>query len=328
MNPTKSSARHDHDAADLLHSHEFGGHNREGERRTAWVMWLTIATMAVEIVAGWLTGSMALLADGWHMGTHATALGIAWAAFVFARKHARDPRFTFGTGKVGILAAFGSAIVLAGVAILMFWESGLRLIKPAAIRFDEALFVAVIGLIVNLASAWLLGRPHDHGHGDGAQGEPLHHDHNMRAAYIHVVADAATSVLAIVALLAARQWGWMWADPLMGIVGGTIILRWAWGLARETGHILVDGDIPPEEPDAIRRAIESDGDSKVTDLHVWRVGGTEKAAIISLVTSQSRAPSDYRAVLRPFQDLKHVSIEVNACAVCAGKKASEVADQT
>ena len=309
-------------AEDFLHSHEFEEPNREGERRTAWVAWLTIVTMVVEIGAGWFTGSMALLADGWHMGTHAAALGIAWAAFVFTRRHSRDTRFTFGTGKVGILAAFGSAIILAGVALLMFWESGLRLIRPTAIRFDEALVVAVIGLIVNLVSAWLLGQPHDHKHEAGAQGEPLRHDHNMRAAYVHVLADALTSVLAIAALLVARQWGWMRADPLMGIVGGAIILRWAWGLARETGHILVDGDTAPGEQDAIRRAIESDGDSKVTDLHVWQVGTTEKAAIISLVTSRNRSPADYRAVLHPFEQLKHVSIEVNACTVCNGKASS------
>jgi cation diffusion facilitator family transporter len=294
--------------------------------------------MVVEIAAGWITGSMALLADGWHMGTHATALGIAWAAFVFARKHAHDPRFTFGTGKVGILAAFGSAIILAGVAILMFWESGFRLVKPTAIKFNEALLVASVGLAVNLVSAWLLGRPREHGHSnqhhdhDGHHNhEPRdqehhehHHDHNMRAAYIHVMADAATSVLAIGALLVARQWGWMRADPLMGIVGGALILRWAWSLLRDTGHILVDGDIAVEESEAIRQAIESDGDSKVTDLHVWRVGTTEKAAIVSLVTSQSRSPSDYRAVLQSFADLKHISIEVNVCADCTGKEASGV----
>lgn len=324
----ENNGQHEHAAADLLHSHEFSALNREGERRTAWVACLTIVTMAVEIAAGWITDSMALLADGWHMGTHATALGIAWAAFAFTRTHARDPRFTFGTGKVGILAAFGSAIVLAGVAILMFWESGLRLIKPVAIRFDEALLVAVIGLAVNLVSAWLLGRPHEHGHGHGARGRRLRHDHNMRAAYVHVLADAVTSVLAIAALLAARQWGWMRADPLMGVVGGAIILRWAWSLARETGHILVDGDIEPVETEAVRHAIESDGDSKVTDLHIWRVGATEKAAIVSLLTSQARSPADYRAVLRSFEDLKHISIEVNACAVCADKGASGAVERT
>jgi cation diffusion facilitator family transporter len=313
-------AYHQHESEELLHTHEFSNHNHEGERRTAWVMWLTILTMAVEIGTGWITGSMALLADGWHMGTHAAALGMAWAAFVFSRRHARDPRFTFGTGKVGVLAAFGSAIILAGVAIVMFWESGHRLLNPVTIRFNEALFVATIGLIVNLASAWLLGHSHTHNHHDEAPAEPIYHDHNMRAAYIHVMADALTSVLAIAALLAARQWGWMWADPLMGIVGGVLIIRWSWGLARETGHILVDGDIPPEEPEAIRRAIESDGDSKVTDLHVWRVGPTEKAAIISLVTSQPKPPSDYRTMLHSFKDLKHISIEINPCVVCSGKQ--------
>jgi cation diffusion facilitator family transporter len=321
--------RHEHATENLQHSHEFGAFNREGERRTALVTWLTIVMMVVEIAAGWITGSMALLADGWHMGTHATALGIAWAAFVFARKHARNPRFTFGTGKVGILAAFGSAIILAGVAILMFWESGVRLVRPTAIKFDEALLVASIGLVVNLVCAWILGRSGEHGHShhhdehghDHHDHEHGHHhrDHNMRAAYMHVVADAATSVLAIGALLVARQWGWMRADPLMGIVGGALILRWSWGLLRDTGHILVDGDIATEESDAIRQAIESDGDSKVTDLHVWRVGTTEKAAIVSLVTSQSRSPSDYRTVLRSFADLKHISIEVNVCPECAGK---------
>lgn len=311
--------RHGLAVNELLHSHEFSALNREGERRTAWVMWLTIAAMVLEILAGWITGSMALLADGWHMGTHATALGIAWASFVFTRRHARDPRFTFGTGKVGILTAFGSAIVLGLVAILMFWESGQRLLAPKTIRFDEALLVALIGLAVNLVSAWLLRGSHGHTHGPTGHADPMRHDHNLRAAYFHVLADAVTSVLAIAALLAARQWGWMWADPLMGIVGGAIILRWAWSLARETGQILTDSDLAPAEADAIRRAIESDGDSAVTDVHVWRVGAAEKSAIISLVTGQGRTPADYRARLRSFTELRHISIEVNPCAACTGK---------
>ncbi len=314
-----STPLHTHNIEDLLHSHEFSHHNHEGERRTAWVTWLTILTMVVEIVAGSMTGSMALLADGWHMGTHAAALGIAWVAFVFSRKHAHDRRYTFGTGKVGILAAFGSAIILAGVAIMMFWESGHRLLNPVPIRFNEALLVATIGLVVNLASAWLLGTPNSNDHSHNGRVGHLH-DHNMRAAYIHVMADALTSVLAIAALLVARQWGWMRADPFMGLIGGTLILRWAWGLAKETGHILVDGDISPEEPLAIQRAIESDGDSKVTDLHVWRVGAKDKAAIISIITNQPRLPSDYRNLLKSFKDLKHISIEINTCAVCAEKQ--------
>jgi cation diffusion facilitator family transporter len=316
MNPNE---RHEHGMAEFRHSHEFGGQNLEGERRTAWVTWLTLVTMAVEIAAGWMTGSMALLADGWHMGTHATALGIAWAAFVFARRHSLDPRFAFGTGRVGILAAFGSAMLLGAVALLMFWESGMRLIRPAVIRFDEALLVAAAGLVVNVVSAMVLGRrgdhEHSHPHHDERHSYPGH-DFNLRAAYVHVLADALTSVLAIAALLAARQWGWMRADPLMGIVGGAIVLRWAWTLARQTGCVLIDGDVDPAERDAIRKVVESDGETRVADLHIWRVGAREKAAILSLVTGCPQPPAHYRELLRPFEELKHISIEVN---VCAGK---------
>ncbi len=233
---------------------EFGALNREGERRTAWVMWLTIATMILEIAAGWITGSMALLADGWHMGTRMRRPWESRGIFAFPPA-ARDPRFTFGTfGKVGILTAFGSAIVLGLVAVMMFWESGQRLWTPTPIRFDEALLVALIGLAVNLASAWLLG---NHGHTPAFTGHADHmrHDHNLRAAYFHVLADAVTSVLAIAALLAARQWGWMWADPLMGIspaapssCGGPG--AWRAKLARFSR----DGDLAPAEADAVRRA--------------------------------------------------------------------------
>ncbi len=325
--PRGQRRRHSHAVAELIHSHAFSAVQREGERRTAWVTGLTIAAMAVEIAAGWATGSMALLADGWHMGTHAAALGIAWASFAFARRQARNPRFTFGTGKVGILTAFGSSIILGGAALLMFWESTLRLLSPTPIRFNEALAVALIGLAVNIASAWLLGRP------DGPGGHPHNHDlhpprdHNLRAAYFHVLADALTSVLAIAALLTARQWGWLRADPLMGLVGGAIILRWAWSLALDTGRILTDSDLDPAETECIRRAIESDGDSIVTDLHVWRVGAAEQAAIISLVSGQARAPADYRARLLTFPDLRHVSIEVNPCAECNRQDGQPPADR-
>ncbi len=273
-------------------------------RRTQAVLVLTLVTMAAEIVAGTIYGSMALLADGWHMGSHAAAMGIAVFAYAYARRHAHSGVYTFGTGKVGDLAGFASALFLAMVAGLMVVESTERLMSPVNIAFDEALIVAVLGLLVNLMSAWLLKdghQYHDHGHS---------YDHNLRAAYIHVLTDALTSVLAIVALLAGKFWGAAWMDPAMGFVGAIIILRWAWGLALSTSRILLDADPPGRITAAVRAAIESDADNRIADLHIWRVGPGHLAAMITVVTGEPRPPAHYKNLLGDIIALSHVTIEV------------------
>ncbi len=325
------------------HPHGYGaeGHG-EGERRTRWVVGLTLAMMVGEIVAGTVFRSMALLADGWHMGTHAAALGVAVFAYRYARRHAGDPRYSFGTGKVGALGGFASAVGLAVVALLVLVESARRLASPVEIRFDEAIAVAVLGLLVNLGSALLLrdqdhghGHGHGHGHEDGREDDhdhgpghedhgdhgrgdaghpPVHRDHNLRAAYLHVLADALTSVLAIVALVSGRSLGWTWMDPMMGVVGGTVIARWSWGLLRDTGAVLLDAEAEHALRAAIVRALEAGGDDRVADLHVWRVGPRHLAAIVSIVTHAPREPEHYRARLAAFPDLVHVTVEVNGCA--------------
>jgi len=288
--------------------------------------------MVIEIGAGTVYGSMALVADGWHMSTHASAMLISALAYLYARRHAHNTRFTFGTGKLGDLAGFASAIVLALIALIMGWESILRLLDPVAINFREAIAIAVVGLIVNLVSAWLLRDDHSHhhhghsGHGhshDHAHDHDHHHEHdgdhhhhdggrdnNLRSAYVHVIADAMTSVLAIVALLLGSRFGWTFLDPVMGIVGGLVILQWAWGLLRISGAVLLDF-IPPGEdlPDEIREAIET-GEDRITDLHVWQVGPGHHAAIVAVATPVSRDPSFYKARLAAIHELSHVTVEV------------------
>ncbi|WP_353646820.1 CDF family Co(II)/Ni(II) efflux transporter DmeF [Mesorhizobium sp. WSM2239] len=301
------------------HDHVFLGDRHErNERRTWLVIALTTTMMVAEIVAGTLFGSMALVADGWHMATHAAAMLIAALAYLYARRNARNPRFTFGTGKMGDLAGFASAIVLALIAVLIGWESVLRFSAPVPIDFTQAIWVAAIGLAVNLASAWLLRDDHDHhSHGQGhAHDHHGHHhndtvrDNNLQAAYLHVLADALTSVLAIVALLAGSVYGWIWLDPAMGIVGALIIARWSWGLIRDAGGVLLDY-IPPGEdlPNAIREVVETEGGS-ITDLHVWQLGPGHHGAIVSLVASEPKAPSHYREKLAQIATLSHVTIEV------------------
>jgi cation diffusion facilitator family transporter len=325
-------------AESLKHEHVFlGADHRRNERRVWLVIALTATMMVAEIVAGSVFGSMALTADGWHMSTHAGAMLIAALAYLYARRQAHDPRFTFGTGKLGDLAGFASAIVLALIALLIGWESLMRLASPVAIDFDQAIFVAVIGLAVNLVSAWLLREDHDHHahHGSHYQGGHHHaghhheghhggHDHahdgghgragrdnNLRAAYLHVLADALTSVLAIAALVLGRLYGWSALDPIMGVVGGLVIARWSWGLIRVTAGVLLDaqsgedGDLAAK----IRRQVETEQD-RISDLHVWQVGPGHHAAIIALVTSKPRPPSFYKEKLRGFQDLSHVTVEV------------------
>jgi cation diffusion facilitator family transporter len=310
---------HLNDLAPWRHSHTFETDRpARGERRTRWVVAITVAMMVVEIAAGTVFGSMALLADGWHMGTHAAALGVAVFAYAYARKHAADPRYSFGTGKVGALGGFASAVGLAVVALLVLAESARRLASPVAIRFDEAIAVAALGLAVNLVCAWLLrddhevqaddrhAHRHDHAHGH-------HRDLNLRAAYLHVLADALTSVFAIVALLTGKLLGWGWMDPIMGILGALVIARWSVGLLRDTSAVLLDAEVASARRDAIRGAIET-GPDRVSDLHVWRVGPRHLAAIVSVVASTPRPPSAYKERLRGFTDLAHVTIEVHACA--------------
>jgi cation diffusion facilitator family transporter len=306
--------------ASRAHDHVFLGDNHErNERRTWFVIALTATMMVAEITAGTMFGSMALVADGWHMSTHAAAMLIAALAYFFARRNARNPRFTFGTGKLGDLAAFASAVILALIALLIGWESFLRLANPVSISFPQAISVAVIGLAVNLICAWLLrddhshqayGHRHDHGHHEDHHA----HDNNLRAAYLHVLADALTSLLAIFALLAGSVYGWLWLDPLMGIVGALVIARWSWGLIRDAGGVLLDY-VPADEdlPEEIRSAIEAEGDV-VVDLHVWQLGPGHHGAIVSLLSDNPKAPSLYRAKLAHIHDLSHVTVEVEARA--------------
>jgi cation diffusion facilitator family transporter len=279
-----------------------------GERRTRLVVGLTFVMMVAEVAAGLLFGSMALLADGWHMGTHAAAIGLATYAYVFERRHARDPRYTFGPGKARALGGFASAVGLAAAALFVFVESAGRLFAPVSIRYDEALAVAALGLVVNLGSALLL-RHDEHDHAGGLEGN-AHPDHNLRAAYLHVLADALTSVLALGALFAGKLAGWVWLDPAMGLVGALVIARWSWGLLRDTGAVLLDAEVDPERLAAIRGALEGGGDADVVDLHVWRVGPGHFAAIAVLVSARPREPDAYRQRLTAFPDLAHVTVEV------------------
>jgi len=305
------------------HSHVFlgEGHSRN-ERRTWFVIALTATMMVAEITAGSIFGSMALVADGWHMSTHAAAMLIAALAYRYARKQAHNPRFTFGTGKLGDLAGFASAIILALIALLIGWESLQRFYAPVSINFGEAIFVAVIGLGVNIVSAWLLkdDHSHHHGHEHGHDHAHHHHDHdhhhgggtdnNLRAAYLHVVADAFTSVLAIAALTLGSLYGWVWLDPAMGVVGALVIARWSWGLIRDAGGVLLDY-VPEHEdlPDEIRGLIETNGD-RINDLHVWQVGPGHHAAIVCVASKAPRPVSEYKARLSEIHDLSHVTVEV------------------
>ena len=297
------------------HAHHFDSVNERGERNTRRVIALTLAMMVIEIVAGLSFGSMALLADGWHMGTHAFALGISAFAYVYARRNRSNPAYSFGTGKVGVLGGYTSAVVLAVVALIMAVESVSRLITPNPIQFGEAILVAAVGLVVNLASALLLKEhhAHDHHHHEHADGETEHHDHNLRAAYLHVVADAMTSVFAIVALLAGKSLGWVWMDPVMGVVGSLVIGKWSYGLLRDTSRILLDSGTSQDRKSAIKAAIEADADNRVTDLHLWRVSSLHLAAIITVVTHLPRPVEHYKSLLEDFTDISHLTIEVIAC---------------
>ena len=311
------------------HDHVFLGRNHERNEKRVWmVIALTTVMMVAEIVAGNWFGSMALTADGWHMSTHAGAMLISALAYLYARREARNPRFTFGTGKFGDLAGFASAIVLAVVALLIAVESAMRLVNPVEIDFNQAIIVAVIGLAVNLVSAVLLkdDHGHDHGHGHGSHahhghGSHAHHgdhgaakggrDNNLRAAYLHVLADALTSVLAIVALLLGKWNGWSFLDPAMGIVGGLVIARWSWGLVRSTATALLDAMPQAEDlPQEIRESVETEED-RITDLHVWQVGPGHHAAIVAIQSQAPQAPAFYKQKLAAIHELSHVTVEVS-----------------
>lgn len=294
----------------LAHDHVFlGKRHDENARRTLWVVALTAVMMVGEIAAGLAFNSMALLADGFHMATHAGALGIAAIAYAYAKRHAHGRRYSFGTGKVGDLAGFASALVLGIVALGIAFESAMRLVDPSPVAFTEATIIAVIGLGVNIVSALLLGHGHDHDHDhahDHHHGHAHERDNNLRSAYLHVVADALTSVLAIAALLGGRYLGWVWLDPLMGIVGSVVIAVWAWSLIRDTGAVLLDATDAAIEAE-IRELVEGPGDAKITDLHVWRVGPGAHSAIISVVGATRETIC---ARVKPVHEIEHLTVEI------------------
>ncbi len=348
---------HQHEIAAFQHSHVFDTGNPTGERRTLAVLLITLITMVVEILTGWLTGSMALLADGWHMGTHAAAMGVALGAYVLARRWASDPRFSFGTWKIEVLAAFGSSVALGLVGIAIAVESLTRLYRPTAIDTQTAFWVALIGLLVNLICAWLLhgaegdhahhghghGHGHDRGHGRDHHAHDDHHDHrhdhrhdhehghehdahaahhhaardlNLRAVYVHVLADALTSVLALVALAGAANLGWVWLDPAVGLVGAVMISVWAINLGRASAHTLLDAEPNTRLRARIEEALQSDGDTRIAELHLWRVGRGNWALIASVVAGHAVDAAVYRQRLAAIDGLAHVNVEVQVCPSC------------
>ncbi|MFL1501893.1 CDF family Co(II)/Ni(II) efflux transporter DmeF [Pseudomonas sp. O64] len=299
-------------AAHSAHTHEhvfLGSAHDENAKRTLWVVMLTVVMMVAEIAAGALTGSMALLADGFHMATHAGALGIAAAAYAYAKRNASNSRYSFGTGKVGDLGGFASALILALVSLGIGVESVMRLLQPTEVQFGTATLIAVVGLAVNIVSALLLGHGHSHGHDHDHDHHG--HDNNMRSAYVHVLADALTSVLAIAALLAGRYLGWVWLDPAMGIVGAVVIARWSWSLMRTTAGVLLD-QTDEHVAAEIRELVEQPGDATITDLHVWRVGPDAHAAIVSVVGRSTIDAESIRERLKPVHEVSHLTVEFRA----------------
>jgi cation diffusion facilitator family transporter len=293
-------------------THDFVPDFSKAEQRTRIVIGITAVMMVIEIAVGLTSHSMALLADGWHMSTHVIAFFITALAYYFARRHAANERFSFGTGKIGVLGGFASAVVLSIVAFLMAGESTRRLFLPLTIHFNEAIGIACIGLLVNLGCAFLLRGAHHHSHDHTAAHH--HHDLNLRAAYLHVLADAFTSLLAILALTGGKFFGWSWLDPVVGLVGSGVVFSWAYQLLRDTSGILLDRTPASSDlPDEIRRAVESDGDSMVTDLHVWQVGAGKFAAMVSVVAHEPRPSDYYRALFREHNELVHVTIETQHC---------------
>lgn len=316
-----------HDLSLWQHKHQFlDDRNAARQRRTEWVVGLTFVTMGVEIAFGYLTGSMALLADGWHMGSHVAALGLAVFAYRYARRQANNTRFTFGTGKVSALGGYTSALFLALVAALMVWESAERLWQPITVAYTEALIVAVIGMIVNLVSVWLLrddthghahehdhdhahAHAHEHAHGQNEEGQ----DQNLQGAFMHVLADLLTSVLAIIALTGGQHLGWTALDPCMGLVGAGIILYWAKGLIVSASRVLLDAEEHTELEKTIIAAIESRPDHKVVDLHIWRLSATAQGCIISILTHHPEPLATYKNHIAAFPGIGHVTVEINRC---------------
>ena len=300
----------------LKHSHRFDEGNPLAEKNTLRVAILTAVMMVVEITGGWYYNSMALLADGWHMSSHTVALGLSLLAYVCARRFAHDPRFSFGTWKIEVLGGYTSAMFLVMVAGLMTFQSVERLIAPSPIHYDQAIVIAIVGLLVNLVSAWLLKdghhHHHDHAHGHDDHAHQGHHDLNLRSAYMHVLADAATSVLAIIALFGGKLWGASWLDPVMGLVGAVLVSVWAYGLLRDTGRVLLDAEMNVPVVDEIREVIAaSPVKAQICDLHVWRVGKGKFACILSLATDNDVSPEYFKKQLSIHEELVHISVEIN-----------------
>jgi cation diffusion facilitator family transporter len=308
------------DLSAWMHDHVFDQGNQSAERGTRVVMWITATMMFVEIAAGWWFNSMALLADGWHMSSHALAIGLSAFAYAAARRYARDPRFAFGTWKIEILAGYTSAFLLLGIAGLMVLGSIERIFSPQPIHYREAILVAVIGLVVNVVCAFILGDAHHHGHDDHHHhhdhhdGHGHHHDLNLKSAYLHVIADAATSALAIVALAGGWLYGWSWLDPAMGVVGAVLVALWAKGLIRDTGKVLLDREMDHPVVDEIREVVESSVNglhTRITDLHVWRVGKQHYSCALSVVTNDpALTAADLRTRIGVHEEVVHATIEI------------------
>lgn len=306
---------HTHSIDSWQHSHSFlPSKQQQGEKKTWLVLIITLGMMVAEIIGGTIFSSMALLADGWHMATHAGAFIITLLTYHFARVNAQNPQYTFGTGKVTVLGGFASAVALGVIAFITAIESLVRLFHPQTILFNQAIFIAVLGLIVNLISAFLLeDHPHDHHHHHHHDHHHHHQDHNLRAAYFHVLADALTSVLAIFALLMAKQWGWIWMDTVMGLVATFVIGKWAWGLIKDTSNILLDASGDRTLKQEIANIIESDGDNRIADLHLWNLSENHLSASISIVTHNPQSPEYYKNLLKNVDNLAHIIVEVNHC---------------
>jgi cation diffusion facilitator family transporter len=315
---------HKDDLSHWRHDHTFAQDwRRPGESRTQIVITITAVMMVVEIFAGLQFGSMALLADGLHMASHAVALGITAFAYVYARRNARNREFSFGTGKVNALGGFTGAVLLAIFALYMGLESFVRLLNPVEIAFNQAVIVAILGLIVNGASVFILcvndhGHHHHHSqdhsyHHQHHHHHHHHHDHNLKSAHFHIMADALTSLLAIVTLLSAKYFGWVWMDPIMGVIGAILVARWSYGLLGSTAAVLLDRQAPENLRTAIRDAIEQDGDSRVADLHVWSIGPGIFSAQIALVANNPATPDEYKGRIPESANLVHVAVEVHVC---------------
>jgi cation diffusion facilitator family transporter len=311
-----------HDLSRWTHEHRYGTGNAAAERGTRLVMWITVATMLVEIVAGWWFNSMAVLADGWHMSSHALAIGLSAFAYGAARKYAGDPSFAFGTWKIEVLASYTSALFLLGVAAAMVFGSLERLWSPQPIHYPEAMAVAVFGLAVNLVCALILDRAHghhDHDHGHGHD-HHHHHDLNLKAAYLHVVTDALTSVLAIAALAGGWFYGWAWLDPAIGLVGAALVALWAKNLIVQSGRVLLDREMDHPVVAEIRdviAALPAAGQTQLTDLHVWRIGNGAYACALSLLThDEGLTPLNIREALAIHEEIVHATVEIHRCDVC------------